>query len=66
MKEVILLPHPTTTKVPKCHRKLRLQQCGLISDGYAIERVWNESEVRRFPSPLFFEKLKDKHGEPVR
>lgn len=67
MKEVILLPHPdpTTTKVPKFHHKLRLQQCGLISDGCAIERAWNESEVRRFLSSLFFEKLKDKHGEPV-
>ena len=66
MKEVILLPHPTTRKVPKFHHKLRLQQCGLISDGCAIERAWNESEVRRFLSSLFFEKLKDKHGEPVR
>lgn len=65
LKEVILLPHPTTTKVPKFHHKLRLQQCGLISDDCAIERAWNESEVRRFLSSLFFEKLKAKHGEPV-
>ena len=42
MKEVILLPHPTTRKFPKFHHKLRLQQCGLISDGCAIERAWNE------------------------
>ena len=66
VKEVILLPRPTATKVPKFHYKLTLQQCGLISDGCAFNRAWNESEVRRFLSSLFIEKLKDRRGEPVR
>lgn len=66
LKEVVLLPCPTDSKVPKCRGKLRHQECGLISDGCGFDCAWSESQVRQFISTLFTEKLKDRQGVAVR
>ena len=58
--KVILLPRPTHSKVPRYRGKLKLQECGLISDGCAFDCSWSESQVRHFLITLFSEKLKDR------
>ena len=65
IKEIVLLPSPTYSKVPRCNHKVKLQKCGLILDGCSIDRSWNEMQVREFFSTLFANKLKDKHGLTV-
>ena len=46
IKEVVLLPSPTYSKVPRYNHKVKLQKCGLILDGCSIDRSWNEMQVR--------------------
>lgn len=66
LKEVILLPRPSHSKIPKFNSKLKLQECELISDGCGIDRAWSDAEVREFLSTLFKDKLIDREGVPVR
>ena len=41
-KELILLPSPKYNKVPRFERKRRLQERGLIIDGFPFDKSWDE------------------------
>ena len=45
-KEVILLPSPDFDEVPRFSKKRRLQELGLIIDGFPFDRNWDASELR--------------------
>ena len=45
-KELILLPYPTYTQVPRYEHKLKLQDLGLIIDGFPLEKSWDENQLR--------------------
>ena len=56
LKEVILLPRPTHSKVPKYRGKLNFQECGLISDGCAFDRSSTIVALLSSPTPKDFPK----------
>ena len=45
-KELILLPYPTYAHVPRYDHKRKLQELGLIVDGFPLEKSWDESQLR--------------------
>ena len=45
-KEIILLPNPGYSKVPKYKKKVELHKQGFILDSVPIERCWSEVELR--------------------
>ena len=45
-KELILLPYLTYSQVPRYEHKRKLQELGLIVDGFPLEKSWNENELR--------------------
>ena len=45
-KELILLPYPTYTQFPRYKHKRKLQDLGLIIDGFPLEKSWDENQLR--------------------
>ena len=45
-KELILLPSPKYNKVPWFERKRRLQERGLIIDGFPFDKSWDETQLQ--------------------
>ena len=45
-KELILLHYPTYTQVPRYEHKRKLQDLGLIIDGFPLEKSWDENQLR--------------------
>ena len=43
---LILLPYPTHTQVPRYEHKRKLQDLGLIIDGFPLEKSWDENQLR--------------------
>lgn len=56
-KEIILLPHPGYTDVPKYKKKSDLHKQGLIVDSVPIERSWTEKELKEQIQSIFEKKL---------
>ena len=46
MKELILLPSPEYDEVPRFGRKRKLQDLGLIIDGFPFDKTWDEHQLR--------------------
>ncbi|XP_028409247.1 uncharacterized protein LOC114531834 [Dendronephthya gigantea] len=64
-KELILLPYPTYTQVPRYEHKRKLQELGLIVDGFPLDKSWNENQLRLKIGGAFVQKLVDEQGEFV-
>ena len=45
-KELILLPSPTYTQVPRFENKRKLQELGLIIDGFPFDKSWDDNQLR--------------------
>ena len=45
-KELVLLPYPTYNQVPRYEHKRKLQELGLIIDGFPLQKSWDENELR--------------------
>ena len=45
-KELVLLPAPTVDEVPRCGKKRKLQEMGLIVDGFPLDKNWGESQLK--------------------
>ena len=45
-KELILLPSPGYNKVPRFERKRKLQELGLIIDGFPFDKTWDETQLQ--------------------
>ena len=45
-KELILFPYPTYNQVPRYEHKRKLQDLGLIIDGFPLEKSWDENQLR--------------------
>ena len=45
-KELILLPSPKYDHVPRFERKRKLQDLGLIVDGFPLDKSWDENQLR--------------------
>jgi hypothetical protein len=45
-KELILLPSPTYTQVPRFENKRKLQELGLIIDGFPFDKSWDDYQLR--------------------
>ncbi|CAB4025956.1 Hypothetical predicted protein, partial [Paramuricea clavata] len=46
LKEVVLLPSPSYSNVPKFSTKVELNNKGLIMDGFHVNKNWSEQELR--------------------
>jgi hypothetical protein len=62
LKEVILLPKPGFTDVPKYKKKYELNKDGLIFDSVPIERSLSEHDLRKRIQEVFEHKLKGPSG----
>ena len=45
-KELVLLPAPDVDEVPRFGRKRKLQEMGLIVDGFPLDKNWDESQLK--------------------
>ena len=52
--------------VPKFSSKVKLNNKGLIVDGFSMNKNWSEQELREKLQVLFENKLRDRHGEVIR
>ena len=43
-KELVLLPAPNVDEVPRFDKKRKLQEMGLIVDGFPFDQNWDESQ----------------------
>ena len=44
-RELILLPSPEYDEVPRSNGKRKLQELGLIIDGFPLDKSWNENQL---------------------
>ncbi len=66
LKEVVLLPSPSYSNVPKFSSKVELNNKGLIVDGFHVNKNWSEQELREKLQATFENKLRDRQGEIIR
>ena len=45
-KELVLLPAPNVDEVPRFDKKRKLQEMGLIVDGFPLGKNWDESQLK--------------------
>ena len=45
-KELVLLPAPNVDEVARFDKKRKLQEMGLIVDGFPFDKNWDESQLK--------------------
>ena len=51
-KELVLLPAPNVDEVPRFGKKRKLQEMGLIVDGFPLDKNWDESQQLKLKIPV--------------
>lgn len=47
-KELVLLPAPNVDEVPPFGKRRKLQEMGLMVDGFPLDKNWDESQLKLY------------------